>query len=75
MTTENVTDALDERFGCKLMSFCTVKTSPDYQLKPARSMKSQTALVVIADVHEAGSSEKPPVFLVESLCPPPSPLI
>jgi len=30
-------------------------------------MKTQTALVVIADVLEAGSAGKPPVFLVESL--------
>ena len=30
-------------------------------------MKTQTALVVIADVLDAGSAEKPPVFLVESL--------
>ena len=49
-----------------LMSFCTLRTSPDYHLKPARGMKTQTAFVVIADVLEAGSAEKPPVFLVES---------
>ena len=67
MITEGVRDPLDESFICTLMSFCTVRTSPDYQLKPARGMKTQTALVVIADVLEAGSAEKPPVFLVESL--------
>ena len=49
------------------MSFCTVKTSPDYQLKPARGMKTQTAFVVITDVLEEGSADKPPVLLVESL--------
>ena len=67
MITENVKDALDEGFRCTLMSFCTVKASPDYQLKPARGQKTQTAFVVIADVLEPGSAEKPPVFLVESL--------
>eukprot|EP00974_Lingulodinium_polyedra_P006584 626601-Lingulodinium_polyedra.AAC.1 len=49
------------------MSFCAVSKSPDYQLKPARGQKMQTAFVVIADVLEPGSAEKPPVFLVESL--------
>ena len=34
----------------------------DYQLKPARGMKTQTTFVVISDVLEAGSAEKPPVF-------------
>ena len=67
MITEEVRDPLDESFVCTLMSFCTLRTSPDYQLKPARGMKTQTAFVVIADVLEAGSAEKPPVFLVESL--------
>ena len=67
MITENVKDALDEGFRCTLMSFCTVKASPYYQLKPARGQKTQTAFVVIADVLEPGSAEKPPVFLVESL--------
>ena len=67
MTTEGVKDALDESFLCTLMSFCTVKSSPDYQLKPARGQKTQMAFVTIADVLEAGSSEKHPVFLVESV--------
>ena len=67
MITENVKDALDEDFGCTLMPVCAVKASPDYQLKPARGQKTQTAFVVIADVLEPGSAEKPPVFLVESL--------
>ena len=67
MITEGVSDPLDESFVCTLMSFRTLKTSPDYQLKPARGMKTQTAFVVIADVLEEGSAEKPPVFLVESL--------
>ena len=38
--------------------FCRLKTSSDYQLKPVRGMKTQTAFVVIADVLEAGSAEK-----------------
>ena len=67
MSTEGVSDPLNESFVCTLMSFCTLRTSPDYQLKPSRGMKTQTAFVVIADVLEAGSAEKPPVFLVESL--------
>ena len=67
MITEGVKDALDDSYSCTLMSFCTVKASPDYQLKPARGMKTQTALVVIADILEEGSAEKPSVLLVESL--------
>jgi hypothetical protein len=67
MITEGVSDPLNKSFVCTLLSFCTLRTSPDYQLKPSRGMKTQTAFVVIADVLEAGSAEKPPVFLVESL--------
>ena len=67
MITENVQDALNERFVCTLMSFCTVRSSPEYQLKPNRGQKTQMAFVTITDVLEAGSAEKPPVFLVESL--------
>ena len=67
MITKQVFDALDDTFQCTLMSFCTVKTSADYQLKPPRQCKTQTAFAVIADILEEGSAEKPPVFLVESL--------
>ena len=67
MITKDVKDALNETFLCTLMSFCTVKSSPDYQLKPARGQKTQMAFVSIADVLEAGSGENPTVFLVESL--------
>ena len=67
MTTEDVKSPLCDDFACNLMSFCTVASSPDYQLKPARGRKTQMAYVVIADVLEAGSAEKPPMFLVESL--------
>ena len=49
------------------MSFCSVRSSPDYQLKPARGQRTQMAFVTIADVLEAGSAGKPPVFLVESI--------
>ena len=49
------------------MAFCTLKTSADYQLKPGRKMKTQTAYAVIVDILEEGSAGKPPVFLVESL--------
>ena len=65
--TENVKDAFDDRFECTLMSFCSVRSSPDYQLKPARGQRTQMAFVTIADVLEAGSAGKPPVFLVESI--------
>ena len=67
MITENVSDPLDKDFVCTLMSFCTVKSSPEYQLKPARGIKTQTAIVLIADVLEEGSADKPAVFLVGSL--------
>ena len=67
MITRDVKDALDETFRCTLMSYCTVKSSPDYQLKPARGQKTQMAFVTIVDVLEAGSGENPPMFLVDSL--------
>ena len=67
MITENVKSALDDEFTCTLMSFCTVQSSPDYQLKPGRGQKTQMAMVTIADVLDAGSGDKPPVFLVEAL--------
>ena len=68
MLTKDVSDPLqDSTSACSLLSFCTVKTSPDYQLRPLRGQTKQTALVVIADVLDPGSAEKPPVFLVESL--------
>ena len=67
MITEGVKDALNESFLCTLMSFCTVRSSPDYQLKPARGQKTQLAFVTIADVLEDGSGQNPPVFLVESV--------
>ena len=40
---------------------------PDYQRRPARGQNTQAAIITITDVLEAGSAEKPPVFLVESL--------
>ena len=67
MVTEGVRDALKDDFVCTLMSFCTVEKSPDYQFKPARGIKTQTALVVIIDVLDAGGDGKPPVFLVDSM--------
>ena len=44
-----------------------MRTSPDYQLKPTRGKKTQTAFAIIADILEEGSADKPPVFLVEAL--------
>ena len=67
MITEGVGDPLNERFVCTLMSFCTVQSSPDYQLKPTRGHKTQMAFVTIIAVLESGSAEKPFVFLVEYL--------
>ena len=67
MTTEDVKSPLCDDFACHLMSFCTVASSPDYQLKPGRGQKTQMALVTIADVLEPGSVDKPPVFLVDSV--------
>ena len=67
MITEHVRDPMHDSFECSLMAFCTVKTSADYQLKPSRRAKTQTAYAVIVDILEEGSAGKPPVFLVESL--------
>ena len=67
MITENVKDALNESFVCTLMSFCTVKSSPDYQLKPSRGKKTTLAFIVITDMLEQGSADEPTVFLVEAV--------
>ena len=72
MMTEGVFDPLHESFKCTRMSFCTVRTSPDYQLKRTGGKKTQTAFAIIADILEEGSADKPPVFLVESLAIIPS---
>ena len=64
MRTDGVQDPFTEGFVCQLLSFCTVKASPDYQLKPNRGQKTQTAFVCIVDVLESGSR---PVFLVEHM--------
>ena len=67
MITEHVHDPMHDSFECSLMAFCTMKTSADYQLKPSRRAKTQTAYAVIVDILEEGSAGKPPVYLVESL--------
>ena len=67
MITERVCDPMHDSFECSLMAFCTVKTSADYQLKPSRRTKTQTAYAVIVDILEEGSAGKPTLFLVESL--------
>ena len=64
MITDDVRDPFTEDFTCKLLSYCTVKASPDYQLKPNRGQKSQTAFVCIVDVLEHGDH---PLFLVEHM--------
>ena len=67
MITERVRDPMHDSFECSLMALCTVKTSADYQLKPSRRTKTQTAYAVIVDILGEGSAGKPHVFLVESL--------
>jgi len=64
MVTQGVQDPFTEGFACDLLSYCTVTSSPDYQLKPNRGQKSQMAFLCIVDVLEAGER---PVFLVENL--------
>ena len=64
MTTDDVKDPFTDGFVCQLMSYCTVKASPDYQLKPNRGQKSQMAIVCIVDVLESSPC---PVFLVEHM--------
>ena len=59
MITERVRDPMHDSFECSLMAFCTVKTSADYQLKPSRRTKTQTAYAVIVDILEEGSAGKP----------------
>ena len=39
MTTDDVRDPFTKDFTCKLLSYCTVKASPDYQIKPNRGQK------------------------------------
>ena len=67
MTTENVRDALDHSFVFTLISYCSLTNAPDYQLKPTRRQKAQMAFVIISDVLETGSAEKPTVFLATSI--------
>ena len=67
MITERVRDPMHDSFECSLMAFCTVKTSADYQLKPSKRTKTQTAYAVIQDILEEGSAGKPTLFLVESI--------
>ncbi len=62
MSTDGVQDPFTEGFVCNLLTFCTIQTSPNYQLKPNRGQKTQTAFVCIVDVLESGDR---PVFLVE----------
>ena len=67
MITERVRDPTHDSFECSLMAFCTVKTSADYQLKPSKRTKTQTAYAVIVDILEQSSAGKPTLFLMESL--------
>ena len=64
MITHGVQDPFTQGFACDLLSYCTVTSSPDYQLKPNRGQKSQMAFLCIVDVLESGER---PVFLVENL--------
>ena len=67
MITERVRDPMHDSFECKLMAFCTVKAYADYQLKPSKRTKTQTAYAIIVDILEEDSAGKPTLFLVESL--------
>ena len=67
MTTEKVTDALDDTFVFTLISYCSLTNAPDYQLKPTRREKALMALVTISDVLATGSADKPTVFLATSI--------
>ena len=49
------------------MPFCSVETSAEYQLKPQRGSKTQTAFVDISDIIVPDSDDQPPVFVVDSL--------
>jgi hypothetical protein len=64
MITRGVQDPFTQGFVCEMLSYCTVASSPDYQLKPNRGQKSQMAILCIVDVLESGEN---PQFLVENL--------
>ena len=67
MTTQKVRAALGDTFDFTLISYCSLTNAVDYQLKPTRRQHAQMAFVVISDVLETGSAEKPTVFLATSI--------
>ena len=52
MITEHVRDPMHDSLECSLLVFCTVRISADYQLKPSRRSKTQTAYAIIVDILE-----------------------
>ena len=64
MVTEGVQCPFSENFVCNLLTYCTVQTSPNYQFKPARGHRTQTAAIVIVDVLEGDGC---PVFVVDGM--------
>ena len=67
MITEGVVDPLDSNFTCTLIAFCTLQSSPDYQLKPKRGQPAVLAFVTISDVLTPASDGHPATFLAESI--------
>ena len=67
LTTENVKDPFKEAWVCTLVSFCTLTSAPDYQLKPKRGSLRQLAFATIVDVLDPGSAGKPPVFMATAI--------
>lgn len=70
MTTKGVVDAMESAPDsvsqpATLISFCSLRSAPDYQLKAARGQKTQLAFVTIADILEDKGAEK--VLLCESI--------
>ena len=50
-----------------LVSFCTLTSAPDYQLKPKRGSLRQLAFATIVDVLDPGSAGKPPVSMATAI--------
>ena len=71
LTTNNVEDMLGSaakpvaKFS--LTAFCTLGSVPSFKLDPPRSTKSQAALILISDVLQASTAEKPASFMVDSV--------
>ena len=68
LVTDNVVDPMAAKeFKCSTTAFCNLTNTPSFQLNPPRSQKVQWALLLISDILQQGSAEKPAVFLVDSV--------